>query len=347
MESSNEIRTVSRDDEGVGWRDEPVAGRDEPVAGRDEPVAGRDEPVAGRDEPVAGRDEPVAGRDEPVAGRDELASVDLSAGTIRYRDRGSGMPIVFVHGLLVNGLIWRKVVPLLEGEARCIVPDWPLGSHTISMKPDADLTPRGVAHLIAEFLEALDLRDVVVVANDTGGALAQILVTERPERVARLLLTPCDAFENFPPKMFRPLVLAAAAPAGLAAALAPMRVRAARRAPMAYGWLSKRAVPDDVTDAWIGPALANADVRRDAARFLRALDTEVTLAAAERLHTFTGPVLLAWASEDRFFPLDHARRLATLFPNARLVEVEDSRTFVSEDRPDRLAELIRELMAPH
>jgi pimeloyl-ACP methyl ester carboxylesterase len=275
----------------------------------------------------------------------EYREVALSAGTIRYRDVGAGRPIVFVHALLMNGLVWRKLVPLLAGDARCVVPDWPLGSHAVPMRPDADLTPHGLARLIAEFLEALDLRDAVVVGSDTGGALAQVLVTEQPERVGALVLTPCDAFENFPPKMFRPLLAAARAPGGVAAALAPMRLPAARRAPMAYGWLTKRPVPDEIIDAWVEPALSNPDVRRDLARALRAVDPEITLAAAERLRTFERPVLIAWAREDRFFPLEHGRRLAALFPDARFVEVADSRTLVAEDQPERLAELIREFVA--
>jgi pimeloyl-ACP methyl ester carboxylesterase len=275
---------------------------------------------------------------------DTTRQIDLSAGRINYRDSGAGTPIVFVHGLLVNGLLWRKVIPPLERDARCIAPDWPLGSHLVPMKRDADLTPRGVAHLVAEFLEALDLRDAVVVANDTGGAIAQVLVTERPERVDRLVLTPCDAFENFLPKMFRPLVAAASVPGGLVAALAPMRVRAARRIPLAYGGLTKRRIPHEITDRWVRPAITDAAVRRDTARFLRAIDPEITLAAAERLHRFTGPSLVAWAREDRFFPLDHGRRLATLLPNARFMEIADSRTFVPEDQPERLAELIQQLL---
>jgi pimeloyl-ACP methyl ester carboxylesterase len=271
---------------------------------------------------------------------DPMHEVTLPAGTIRYRDSGSGVPIVFVHGLLVNGLLWREVVARLDDGARCIVPDWPLGSHTVAMREDADLSPHGLARLIADFLEALDLRDAVVVANDTGGALAQLLVTEHPERVGALVLTSCDAFENFPPKMFKPLLAAAAAPGGLRAVLASMRVRAARRAPLAYGWLSHTRVPDDVTDAWVGPPLEDAGVRRDLAKAMRGLDPELTLAVAARLRGFERPVLIAWGADDRFFPVEHGRRLAALFPDARFEEVAGSRTFVPEDQPERLAELI-------
>ncbi len=270
-----------------------------------------------------------------------MNEIELTAGTIRYRDSGQGPPILFVHGLLVDGTLWRKVVPALEDRFRCIVPDLPLGSHTIPMKPDADLTPPGVADLIAEFLEALDLQDVTLVANDSGGALTQILVAGgRTDRIGRIVLTPCDSFDNFFPPLFRPLQKLAKAPGGLRAALDPLRVRKLRRLPMAFGWLTKRPVPDDVTDGWLRPCHTDPAIRRDATKFVATVDSSHTLAAAERLHTFDRPVLLAWAPEDRFFPLEHAHRLAALFPDARVEEIPDSYTFVSEDQPERTADLI-------
>ena len=164
----------------------------------------------------------------------------LPQGTIRYRERGNGEPIVFVHGLLVNGDLWRKVVPTLAKDFRCITPDWPLGSHEVPMNPDADLTPTGLAKLVADFLAALELENVTLVGNDTGGALSQIVVTEHPERIARLVLTPCDAFEVFPPRLFKYLsarrphprrdVRARAVDADPAAAPAADRLRVAREA---------------------------------------------------------------------------------------------------------------------
>jgi pimeloyl-ACP methyl ester carboxylesterase len=275
---------------------------------------------------------------------DSMHEVKLSAGTIRYREAGSGPPVVFVHGLLVDGTLWRKVVPLLAPDARCIVPDWPLGSHTIAMNEDADLSPRGIAGLVAEFLEALELDDVTIVANDTGGAISQLLVTERPERIGRLVLTPCDAFENFPPEMFRGMKIAARTPGGMTAMLAPMRIAAARNAPMAFGRLAKHGIPAEVSEAWVRPAIEDAGVRRDCGKTLRALDPKDTLDAAARLHAFDRPVLIAWAPEDRFFPFDHGQRLAKLFPQGRLERIEDSWSFVSEDQPERLAELVRDFV---
>jgi pimeloyl-ACP methyl ester carboxylesterase len=272
------------------------------------------------------------------------ATVDLMQGEIRYRDSGEGDPLVFVHGLLVNGLLWRKVTPLLEGEFRCIVPDLPLGSHSIPLREDADRSPRGVAHLLADFLAELDLERVTLIANDTGGAIAQLLVTERPERIERLVLTPCDAYENFLPPVFRPLQWLARVPGALTAAVQGMRIPLLRRSPLGFGLLTKRPIPDEITGAWASAFLGNAGVRRDAVGLLRGIDARDTLAAAEKLKRFERPTLLAWAAEDRFFKLRYAERLARDIPNARLEPIADSGTFVSEDQPERLAELIAEFV---
>ena len=268
------------------------------------------------------------------------AAIQLPQGRIHYRDRGDGPPVVFVHGLLVSGLLWRNVAAALEPRFRCVAPDWPLGSHTEPLAAGADASPRGVAHLIADFLEALSLDDVTIVANDTGGAIAQLLVTERPDRVRRLVLTNCDAYENFLPPAFRPLQWAARVPGLLTGAFQAMRVPTLRRSPLGFGLLTRRPIPDDVLDAWVRPYLSNAGVRRDTLRFLRAIDASDTLAAAERLHGFEGDALLAWAPEDRFFKIEFARRLAAEFAHGRLEEIGDCYTFVPEDQPQRLADLI-------
>jgi pimeloyl-ACP methyl ester carboxylesterase len=274
-----------------------------------------------------------------------MPEITLPQGTIRYRDEGEGPPLVFVHGALVNGRLWEPVVERLDGRARCIVPDLPLGSHRTPLRADADLTPAGLAQLIADFLAALELEDVTLVGNDTGGGLCQFVVVLHPERVGRLVLTNCDAFDNFPPKAFRGLVFAARAHL-LTANLQALRLRPARRLPIAYGWLSKRPLPDDVLDDWVRPFLSDAGVRRDARRFLAAVEPALLLDNAARLGEFDRPVLLAWAPEDRFFPVAHAHRLAALFPDARVVEIPDARTFVSWDQPDRLAEVIETAVRP-
>jgi pimeloyl-ACP methyl ester carboxylesterase len=268
--------------------------------------------------------------------------VTLPQGTIRYRESGTGETILFVHGLIVNGDLWRKVVPALSGRYRCIVPDWPLGSHEVAMEPDADLSPSGLANLINDFMRELDLRDVTVVSNDTGTALTQILATTHPERIGRLVLTSGDAFRNFPPYAFKPLVPLAAVPGfvtGLAAALRP---RSAQKA--LYGPLAKTLKEPEIFESYAGPATSDAAVRRDLTKVLRAIRTSYTRKAAQRLPDFKKPVLLVWAPDDIFFPDSHAKRLAELLPDARVEYVKDSRAFISEDQPERLAELIGEFL---
>ncbi len=272
----------------------------------------------------------------------EQREVQLPQGTISYRERGSGEPIVFVHGLLVNGDLWRKVVPELSKDYRCIAPDLPLGSHTQPMNEDADLSPYGVAKLIDDFLAALHLRDVTLVGNDTGGAFCQLVITRHPERIGRLVLTPCDAYENFPPRLFKWLLAPAKSPAGARMMLQPMRLAAMRRSPMGFGWLAKKGIDAEVTDSWMRPALENAGIRRDLAKVLRGIHPRYTLEAAEKLGAFDRPVLLVWAPEKDFFPWEHAQRLSQTFPDARVERVEDSYTFVSEDQPEQLARLISE-----
>ena len=273
-------------------------------------------------------------------GLGELKEVALSAGTLRYRERGRGDPVVFVHGALVNGDLWRDVVPLLADRYRCITPDWPLGSHEIAMAPDADLSPPGLARIIVSFLDALGIEKATFVGNDTGGALCQFVATEHPSRVSRLVLTDCDAFDIFPPRMFAYLKWSARIPGAIYLTAQSMRLRPNRRLPIAFGWLSKRRIPDEISDAYVRPITSDAGVRRDATKLLKGLDPKYTIAAAGKLADLRVPVLIAWARKDRFFPYRHAERLAQVIPNARLEPIEDSLTFVPEDQPERLAALI-------
>jgi pimeloyl-ACP methyl ester carboxylesterase len=264
--------------------------------------------------------------------------VRLPAGEVRYSERGSGAPVVFVHGVLTNAELWRKVVPDVAAAGfRCLAPDLPLGSHELPMHPGADLSPTGNADLIADFLDALDLRDVTLVANDTGGALTQILLSRRPDRVGRVVLTPSDCFEYFFPPIFKALPPLARIPGSMAVLGQLLRIRALYPLPILFGWVVKRPLPDAVAQAYLSPLRKSAGVRRDLRKLLREVHPRHTLAAAEALRTFDRPVLLAWAPEDKLFPIRLAHRLAALLPDAKLVEVPDSYTFLSEDQPAVLA----------
>lgn len=269
-----------------------------------------------------------------------MNEVTLPQGTIRYRESGDGPPVVFAHGLLVDGRLWRKVTPLLDGSFRCLVPDLPLGSHTTPMRDDADLSPPGLARIVAGFLEALELEDAVLVANDTGGAISQITAANHPERIGRLLLTNCDAFENFLPPAFRPMQWAARVPPVLTGVMQGMRFAPLRRLPNAYGRLIKHDLEGAPTRDWVEPYLSNPEIRRDTVKVLRGIHPRYTEEAADRLRHFDRPALLAWAVEDRFFKVSFAEKLADTINRARLERIEDSYTFVPEDQPEVLAELI-------
>jgi pimeloyl-ACP methyl ester carboxylesterase len=269
-----------------------------------------------------------------------MGTIDVPAGTIHYDEVGSGRPVVCVHGYLMGGDLWSELGSRLASRGlRCIMPTWPLGAHPSAMKPGTDLTPRGVAVIIADFLEALDLRDVVLVGNDTGGALSQVVAVDHPDRLGALVLTNCDAFDNFPPSFFKALVKAAKVPGGLKAALAGLRLATVRRSPLGYGLLSHGDV-DHLASGWARNLLGNADVLEDLRRFTLGLDPEVTEDAARRLSGFDKPVLLPWATDDKLFPLEHARRLAEILPDARVETIASSRTFSMLDQPDQLASLV-------
>jgi pimeloyl-ACP methyl ester carboxylesterase len=270
--------------------------------------------------------------------------VQLPAGPIRYREAGEGKPVVFVHGYLVDSRLWDGVVDSLADRFRCLAPDWPLGAHQMSMKPGADLSPPGIAELIASFLEALDLEDVTIVGNDSGGAMSQVLVTRHPERIGRLVLTNCDTHENFPPAAFKAMPPLAKLPGGMTALSAPFRIKAVAR--RAFKPFAKTPIPDSLVDSWMQPGLENRAIRSDLRKVTIGLNKRYTLEAAQKLRGSQLPILFTWAPGDRYFPISYAERLASEVGNARIVPIADAKTFVPFDQPERVAEEIAEFAQP-
>ncbi|MFF2026259.1 alpha/beta fold hydrolase [Streptomyces sp. NPDC058171] len=271
-----------------------------------------------------------------------MAQVQLSAGTLEYADSGGRGPVVvLLHGVAMDGTLWRNVAPRLTPGHRVVVPTLPLGGHRIPMRADADLSVTGVAGLVAEFLEALDLRDVVLVLNDWGGALA-LVALGRHERIGRLVITSCEAFDNYPPGLpGSNLVASARMPGGLGLAFGLLKLKPLRRLPVTWGWMSKRPVPHEVMNAWFRPLWTVPEVRRDLRKYVLGVPPEDELLRwTDALAGFTGPALVAWAAEDKVMPPAHGRRLAEILPDSRHVEIPDSYTLVPEDQPQALAEHI-------
>ena len=272
-----------------------------------------------------------------------MTTVDLAVGPIDYEDTGTGSVLVFLHGMLMDGSLWTDTVAALSGDHRCVVPTLPFGAHRRPVRPSADLSLPGIARLVTDFLDALDLRDVTLVGNDTGGAVAQVVMGAAGPRIARVVLVSCEAFDNFPPGLTgRTLMLAGKLPPALFGVfMQQMRLRAMRRLPIAFGRLTRRG--DAATARWLRPILTRPEIRRDAVRMLRAAgaDPGLLLRVAGKLPAFDRPVLVVWASEDRVMPPGHGRRLAALLPKGEYAEIDDSYTLIPLDQPRRLAELIR------
>jgi pimeloyl-ACP methyl ester carboxylesterase len=274
--------------------------------------------------------------------------IELSAGPVEYVDSGGEGPVVaLLHGLMMDASLWEDIIDELAVDHRCLAPTLPLGAHRHAMQDDSDLSPTGIARLVGELLEGLDLADVTVVGNDTGGAVAQLLMADRHPRISRAVLASCDAFDNFPPGLTgRTLVATGKLPPRLfGVCMQQMRLRAVRRLPIAFGWLTKRG--DRATVRWMSPVLHDNAIRRDTVRVLRgiAAQRDLLVRAADRLPGFDGPALVVWASEDRVMPPEHGRRLADLLPQGRLVEIQDSYTLIPLDQPGALAQAIRGFIA--
>jgi pimeloyl-ACP methyl ester carboxylesterase len=272
-----------------------------------------------------------------------MPQVRLEQATIEYRvlgpDDSPHPPVLFVHGILVDHRLWMKVAEdLARNGFRCVLPDLPLGSHSIPVEPSVALTPVTVAEMIHEFIVELGLQDVTLVGNDTGGGLCQLLVDAHPDDVGRLVLTNCDAFEKFPPFPFNVVFAMMRGPRSIKSLAGPMRIPAIRNSPLGYGLLLERN--DELTASWIEPALSDPRIAQNLATLLRAVGAMDLNDVATRLPRFTKPVTIVWGMADRCFTPALGRRLAALFPNATMVEVPGARTFVALDDPAAVVDAI-------
>ncbi|ULE32359.1 alpha/beta fold hydrolase [Mycobacterium sp. IDR2000157661] len=272
-----------------------------------------------------------------------MPQVALTDATIDYRVVGpedtAHPPVVFVHGILVDSRLWDRVADgLAQRGYRCYLPTWPLGSHTVPVNTGVRLTPHSVAAMVRDFLVALDLSDVTLVGNDTGGGLCQLVVDEFGDRVGRLVLTNCDAFDKFPPFPFDFVFALLRGPVSIKLLFEHMRLTALRHSPLGYGLLAR---PDKrLTASWLEPGRTDVRIRRDLAALLRAVRKTDLTDVATRLPRFTKPVCVVWGQRDRSFTPSLGRRLAGLFPNSTLIEVPNARTFVSLDAPDAVIDTI-------
>lgn len=274
-----------------------------------------------------------------------MPEVELSAGVVEYGDTGGEGPVmVMVHGLAMDGRQWRKVIAELPGY-RCVTPLLPLGAHRVPMRRDADLSLRGMCRIVAEFLESLDLRDVTLCFNDWCGA--QVMIADGlMERVGRLVLVSCEAYDNYPPGLAGHAAwLSAKLPGGMTMIRQILLRKPTRNLPFVFGQMTKHGVPDELMREWLEP-MKRAEIRRDAAKYVGAAmkGRHDLTAATQLLPGFTNPVLVVWDLEGPMMPTEHGRMLAEAFPESRLVELPDCYTLIPEDSPEELAAEIRDFV---
>ena len=264
-------------------------------------------------------------------------------GTIEYRDIGKGPVIVFLHLILAEASHWDKMPPLLADRFRCILPTLPMGAHRIPADDSADLSAVGLARAVAELLDHLDVHDVTLVGNDSGGAIAQVVAMNHPERLGRVVLTNCDMYDVFPPKMFSYFKLLPYIPGGISITARALKIRAFWKLPFVFRLLTN-SVDGVKVDRWANAMLANKQVRRDACRVIKGFGPDITNGAAAALRSTTLPFLVAWGADDKAFKPALAQRFCAEIPTAKLVMIENCKTLVCWDQPERLAQLISDFV---
>jgi pimeloyl-ACP methyl ester carboxylesterase len=265
-----------------------------------------------------------------------------SGARLHYVEKGSGEVVLFVHGIWANHVLWEGVIAALPDGVRAIAPDWPLGSQPEAFPKDADLSPDGLVEIICEFMEALDLQDVTLVGNDSGGGICQLLITsENPaaKRVGRLVLTNSDVFDQFPPKGFLPMQTLARWAPWIASPLFK-RLMSRDDYKMFFDMTCATTISSDIKRRILGPFVNNAQARRDSFSFLVGCKPEMMLEATTKFSNFWAPVLLIWGEQDQLFPVELAENLTREFKDVRLVRIPGASLFVSLDDPGRVAQEI-------
>jgi pimeloyl-ACP methyl ester carboxylesterase len=269
--------------------------------------------------------------------------VRTQSGPASYIDTGGpGRAALFVHGLGTSSYLWRHVIDQLGGERRCVAVDLPLHGHTPAAAGQ-DFSLPGLARFVADFCDALELAEVDLVANDTGGAVSQVFAAGHPERLHTLTLTNCEAHDNLPPRAFLPTVLLARL--GLFARIAPRLagdIGRARRRVYGTGYQDVTKLPDEIVRAWLQPLLGSRDSVREYQRLIASLHARDLLAAEPALARLDVPTLIVWGTGDNFFRRKWAYWLRDTIPGATgVVEIDGARLFFPDERAAELTAALR------
>ena len=259
--------------------------------------------------------------------------IETPSGTIGYVEQGRGPVALFVHGVLLNGYLWRHQLAQLGDSRRCIAVDLLAHGNTeISATQDVSVTAN--AHMLAQFLDAMEIDQVDLIGNDSGGGICQIFAALYPKRLRSLALTNCDAHDNWPPEAFKPFVAMVAA-GGLAGALSSMLAdKSVYRSALAPAYERPEDVVDDTIETYLRPLVRSEQHTRNMERFVNAFDCRHTVQIEEQLKRVQAPTLIAWGTDDIYFDLKWSCWLADAIPGTRKrVEFPSARIFFPEERP--------------
>jgi len=281
----------------------------------------------------------------------ESGRLETRLGPLAWQSSGRGPALVFFAGALANHDLWRDVVVALEGRYRCITIDLPLGAHPWPLSTGADRSATSLARLLLDCLELLAVEDATVVANDTaGGLLLLSLASGHPAlgRVGRLVLTNCESYDQFPPDKLRKATALCRAFPRLARALVRLQLRLQLRSPSVrrrgVSAVAASGLDDERAESFYGPAARDRQVAGDFVAAMAGFRPQLLIDAAEAIPRFDRPVLLIWGDACDFFPMAHARRLASDFPRATMVSVPGAKTWVPVDSPATVAGAIAEFV---
>jgi pimeloyl-ACP methyl ester carboxylesterase len=275
----------------------------------------------------------------------DCRTVSTPCGTIGYVERGRGPVALFVHGVLLNGFLWRHQLDALQDVRRCIAVDLLAHGHTDAAEGQ-DVSVTANAHMLAQFLDALGIDRVDLIGNDSGGGICQIFAALYPQRLRSLTLSNCDAHDNWPPEAFQPFVAMVAA-GGLAETIRAMVAdKNVFRAALAPAYERPDAVSDATVDAYLQPFAQSARRMDELERFVNAFDCRHTLAIEDGLRTLQAPTLIAWGTDDVYFPLEWSRWLQRTIPGTtRRIDFPGARIFFPEERPEAFNRELRAHLA--
>lgn len=256
-------------------------------------------------------------------------------GRIQYIDEGNGIPILFIHGTLSNSNTWRKIIPELSKKYRCIAIDLPIGGHSIPLSNSVDLSPFGIAIIIRDFLQYLNIEKTTIVSNDTGGAYAQVFASQYPEKIEKLILSNCEVLHVFPPAKFKYLINAVKIPGFTSLLSQAFKIKSLLTSNLMMGLLSHKLTKDELSKLYLKPFIENKGVRNNFAANVKTWSPKYTIEAAEKLRNFKFPVLILWGEDDiKLFPIKLGQQLKNVFQNAELIIIPNSKTYIQEDQPE-------------